>query len=81
MKTAVSIPDPLFREAELAARRLKVSRSELYQRALQAFLARRRDEEVKASYDAAYSEEEADEDQVFRRAVARAALPTVEWKP
>ena len=38
MKTAVSLPDNLFRLAELAARRLRVSRSELYAKAIAAFL-------------------------------------------
>jgi len=40
MKTAVSIPDDLFRLAEAAARRLRVSRSELYAKAIAEFLKR-----------------------------------------
>jgi hypothetical protein len=38
MKTAVSLPDDLFRQAEVTARRLRVSRSELYAKAIAAFL-------------------------------------------
>jgi metal-responsive CopG/Arc/MetJ family transcriptional regulator len=38
MKTAVSMPDELFRKAEATARRLRVSRSELYARAISEFL-------------------------------------------
>jgi metal-responsive CopG/Arc/MetJ family transcriptional regulator len=38
VKTAVSVPDDLFRKAENAARRLHVSRSELYAKAITAFL-------------------------------------------
>jgi len=38
MKTAVSLPDHLFRMAEVTARRLQVSRSELYARAIAEFL-------------------------------------------
>jgi antitoxin MazE6 len=38
MKTAVSVPDELFREAEAAARRLRLSRSALYTKALAGFL-------------------------------------------
>jgi metal-responsive CopG/Arc/MetJ family transcriptional regulator len=38
MKTAVSVPDDLFRQAEAAARRLRVSRSELYSKAIAEFL-------------------------------------------
>ena len=38
MKTAVSMPDELFHRAEATARRLEVSRSELYARAITEFL-------------------------------------------
>lgn len=38
MKVAVSIPDPVFTEAEVLAKRLQTSRSELYARALRAFV-------------------------------------------
>jgi predicted transcriptional regulator len=41
MKTAVSLPDDLFRAAEIAARRLNVSRSRLYAAALSHYLDRR----------------------------------------
>ena len=38
MKTAISIPDDLFAEAEGLAERLGMSRSEMFARALRAFL-------------------------------------------
>lgn len=38
MKTAVSVPDEIFRLAEATARRLHVSRSELYTKAIAEFL-------------------------------------------
>jgi metal-responsive CopG/Arc/MetJ family transcriptional regulator len=38
MKTAVSLPDDLFQQAEATARRLRVSRSQLYANAIAAFL-------------------------------------------
>jgi antitoxin MazE6 len=38
MKTAVSLPDELFRMAEATARRLRVSRSKLYATAIAEFL-------------------------------------------
>lgn len=41
MKTAISIPDEVFREAERYARRTKKSRSELYSKAVAEYLARR----------------------------------------
>lgn len=42
MKTAISIPDELFREVERCSRRLKVSRSRLFAEAVREYLARRR---------------------------------------
>jgi predicted transcriptional regulator len=40
MKTAISIPDDLFREVEACSRRLKLSRSRLFAAAAREFLAR-----------------------------------------
>jgi len=55
MKIAISIPDPLFREAEAAAKDLGVSRSKLIQIALQAFLQRRRDDKVTAALNRSFA--------------------------
>jgi hypothetical protein len=38
VKTAISLPDPLFEEAERVAARLGLSRSELYARAIARFV-------------------------------------------
>jgi len=38
MKTAISIPDPVFNTAEKLARRLGLSRSELYVRAISSYV-------------------------------------------
>ena len=80
MKTAISIPDPIFRRAEQAARRLKVSRSELYRRALESFIAGLADAEVTRSYDAAFGEPESKREASFRRRASRKALLDVEWQ-
>ena len=40
MKTAISIPDDLFRAAEAAAKRLGISRSRLYSKAVKSYLKR-----------------------------------------
>ena len=53
MKTAVSIPDDVFNEAEDFARRTNVSRSELYATALRALLAQ--DVEITRTLDRIYS--------------------------
>jgi hypothetical protein len=46
MKTAISLPDAIFREAERLARRLKKSRSELYQEAVAEYVARHEPEAI-----------------------------------
>ncbi|MGQ0673156.1 MAG: ribbon-helix-helix protein, CopG family [Hyphomicrobium sp.] len=45
MKTAVSIPDKLYKRAEAKARKLGVSRSKLHRMALEQFLAKDADAE------------------------------------
>lgn len=42
MKTAVSLPDPVFEAAEQLARRLRLSRSQLYAEAIRRFVAEHR---------------------------------------
>ena len=56
MKTAVSLPDATFRRADVAARRLGVSRSELYSRALDAYLGPPADVEITARLDEVYAD-------------------------
>ena len=76
MKTAISVPDPLFRQAEREAKRLGVSRSELFTRALRDYLGA-----ITASYDAAFGGDDDNDDVAsFRREAARRALLSVEWE-
>jgi len=67
MKTAVSIPDPLFEAAEQAARRLAVSRSELYATAIREYLAARRDEAVTERLNQVYTDQPAELDPAVAR--------------
>jgi hypothetical protein len=46
MKTAVSLPDHVYREAERHAKRTRKSRSQLYAEALAEYLARHAPDEV-----------------------------------
>jgi predicted transcriptional regulator len=55
MKTTVSLPDDLFRRAEATARRLHVSRSELYARAIAAFLKSQRGNAITERLNEVYS--------------------------
>lgn len=54
MKTAISIPDGIFREADRLARRLGLSRSELYARAVSALLDAHRGDSVTARLNEVY---------------------------
>lgn len=78
MKTAISLPDHLFESADQLAERLGLSRSELYARAVEEFLARHRDEDVTARLNEVYSEEPSGIDPALRGAQAR-SLKSTEW--
>jgi metal-responsive CopG/Arc/MetJ family transcriptional regulator len=80
MKTAISIPDDVFKQAERAAKRLGLSRSELFTRAVQAFLASRLERNITSSYDAAFGEHTESDIEAFRREATRRKLLDVEWK-
>jgi len=55
MKTAISIPDDLFSAAEEAAKRLGLSRSELYRKAIRGFLVEHDDDTVTDALNAIYA--------------------------
>jgi metal-responsive CopG/Arc/MetJ family transcriptional regulator len=57
MKTAISIPDTLFAAADQLAKRLRISRSELYQRAVKRFLAEHGNDLVREKLDEVYGED------------------------
>ena len=54
MKTAISIPDPIFESAEKLARRLGISRSQLYSDAVNALIEKYRYSGVTEQLDAIY---------------------------
>lgn len=54
MKTAISIPDSLYNAAENFARRVGISRSELYQRAVRDYLDRHRKSAVTEALNEVY---------------------------
>ena len=78
MKTAVSIPDEIFAEAESLAAQLKASRSEVYSRALREFLARHAPDRVTKRMDDTLADV-GDKTDPFSRAAARRVLKRVEW--
>ena len=68
MKTAVSMPDDLFRLAEAAARRLRVSRSELYAKAIAEFLKQQDANTITERLNNLYSRHPAKVDSALHRA-------------
>lgn len=78
MKTAVSIPDPLFRSAERLAKRLGVPRSKLYAQALERYVAEREENETTARLNEIYDKEPAELDPVLA-AMQWATLSTGKW--
>jgi hypothetical protein len=78
MKTAVSIPDEVFLEADRVARQAGISRSELYARALRAYLDRIRDDLVTLRLNEIYETEPSETD-AFTRAASAATLARDPW--
>ena len=80
MKTAVSLPDSLFRAANRLARRLGISRSEVFQRALGAYVQAHEDAGVTEALNAIYQEsgEMGRLDAVLKR-LQTASLPREDW--
>jgi metal-responsive CopG/Arc/MetJ family transcriptional regulator len=68
MKTAVSLPDELFRLADAAARRLRVSRSELYAKAISEFLKGQQGNSITERLNDLYSRRAAKVDSGLNRA-------------
>jgi predicted transcriptional regulator len=78
MKTAVSIPDDLFRRADELASQLGKSRSELYREALADYVARRDPKAVTSALNAIADELSGDRTGFVGEA-ARQALERSEW--
>lgn len=78
MKTAVSIPDDVFEEAERLASDLRTSRSQLYSRALREYVTRHSPDRITEAMNRALDEVGIDVDE-FSQLAARRVLEKVEW--
>jgi predicted transcriptional regulator len=78
MKTAVSIPDEVFRAVERHAKRARKSRSELYADALSEYIVRHAPDEVTEAMNRVIDQVEAGSDPFVARA-ARRILERSEW--
>ena len=78
MKTAVSIPDPIFEEAENLTQRLGKSRSQLYAEALAEYITRHDPTTVTDRLNAVVDSISEPEDR-FVTETARSVLERVRW--
>jgi metal-responsive CopG/Arc/MetJ family transcriptional regulator len=78
MKTAISIPDDLFDDAERLARALKKSRSRLYGDAMREYVARHSADQVTETLDRVYTDTAGSEGD-FATAAARRVLELSDW--
>jgi metal-responsive CopG/Arc/MetJ family transcriptional regulator len=78
MKTAISIPDDVFQAAEELSKRLGMSRSELYARAVAAFIKSHKRKRVKETLDAIYATEDSRLEPALM-ALQALSLPREEW--
>lgn len=78
MKTAISLPDALFKSGDSLAKRLGVSRSELYARALADFVAKHRANQATQRLNAVYADQESRLDAAVVAAQSR-VLPREAW--
>ncbi len=77
MKTAISVPDELFASADSLAKRMRVSRSELYATAVAEYVAKHRSEDITAKLNAVYADLSGEVDPALRRVQARSVAE--EW--
>jgi metal-responsive CopG/Arc/MetJ family transcriptional regulator len=78
MKTAISIPDPVFEQAEEAAKELHMSRSELYTTALRDYLNEKHSGQVIERLNQVYDQESSTLDPMLVH-LQTSSLPVEEW--
>lgn len=78
MKTAISIPDPIFEQAEETAKELQMSRSELYTTALREFLNEKQSAHITERLNQVYEAESSSLDPALGHLQA-SSLPAEEW--
>lgn len=78
MKTAISLPDETFKAADAAAKRLGISRSELYATAVAEYVAKLRTSRVTERLDQVYAADGGTVDPALRKAQRR-SVDDLEW--
>ena len=78
MKTAISLPDEIFSSAEKLARRMGLSRSELYANALRDFVEDHREDQVTEALNIVYETRSSTLDPALQSMQSR-SLPKEKW--
>jgi metal-responsive CopG/Arc/MetJ family transcriptional regulator len=78
MKTAISIPDNIFKAADALAKKLSISRSELYTKAIYSFVEEHRGEQIIEALNALYCQEPSELDAELQQLQAL-TLTSEEW--
>lgn len=78
MKTAISVPDPIFEAAEQLAHVLGISRSELYSTAVSDFIRTHQADQITAQLNRVYATEDSALDPVLAQ-IQALSLPREEW--
>ncbi len=79
MKTAISIPDELFAAADRVAKRLGLSRSELYQKALATYLEGQDSTAVTEQLNHVYATDDVGEIDPVLSAMQRGSIVRENW--
>ena len=78
VKTAISVPNPIFERVEEASARLGMSRSEFYARAAARWLDELEDDGTTSAIDRTLAD--ASDDTAFVEEAARRSLRRTEWR-
>jgi hypothetical protein len=78
VKTAVSIPQPVFEAADRLAKSLGIPRSQLYSRAIERYLSETQQQDVTAKLNQVYGGEKVDVDPMIA-ALQAASLVGDSW--
>ena len=78
MKTTVSIPEQIFRQAEVTAKKLRISRSRLYTTAISEYLDRHCADSITERLNQVYTTQESKLDPALER-TALETLAKIRW--
>jgi metal-responsive CopG/Arc/MetJ family transcriptional regulator len=67
MKTAISIPDELFKEVDRLAKEKKTSRSQVFSEAVKLYLKKNKSQKLLEELNSAYAHEETTEEKLIQK--------------